>query len=248
MSGAIRQTNFRDNGGGEEGQAPWTVSPKGAVEALCVGELSWGGQITVLTTTKVEVRTEAVQGCRDRTVFEGSEEDMELVVKAAVAAVQMMHHGREQIVSTSVRGLDILPEHLQGNPRYLSFFAPLLNGRLPAKAALLTAMGVEKQEDVRVLNQLRLQQLAAAWYQQVEEGVSFCDSAAAVQGSKLSDEDLATCIQLTERKVSTFKDLFATMQFMLANKLKIGDNLPDILAMAKTDGIPLLEVVKLLTA
>lgn len=55
---------------------------KEAIESLCKYELGYGGQITVLTSEKIEVVT-MIMHCKDRTVYSGTKEAMKDLVIAA---------------------------------------------------------------------------------------------------------------------------------------------------------------------
>lgn len=80
----IQYTDVRTKPEGGVYPSSRTMKPSKAINILVNCELAFGGQIVDITSTRVETRT-VVLGCVDQSVFEGSPEEMEYLVKMATA-------------------------------------------------------------------------------------------------------------------------------------------------------------------
>lgn len=125
-------------------------------------ELGYGGRVVSIAENDniITIKTETrVLNKLDTTVFSGSKEEMEPLLKIAYI-----------ISSTPVETqvyVDIITEILgdrSGIPFFLANFSPLIIGNLNVKAALLTAFGAEPNtEKFKKLEKFKIEDLCAAW-------------------------------------------------------------------------------------
>ena len=159
----IRHTNLRDNGDGQKNIGDYEQSAADALRSMVVFELGYGGIVSDLSPTSVVVKTR-VLACKDTTIFEGSEEEMEFIVRVAAHHVALMSDeaSRNTLVEKAVDFLEMLPEGIRGVPFYITMMAPLLTGGPSAGAALLVAAGITDPEVVKELLPVSLKELVAA--------------------------------------------------------------------------------------
>ncbi|OGN04402.1 MAG: hypothetical protein A3B99_04950 [Candidatus Yanofskybacteria bacterium RIFCSPHIGHO2_02_FULL_44_12b] len=160
----IRQTNLRDNGQGMKRDIGGCRRPlMAALESMVVYELGYGGSVTDLSETKVVVET-VVLGCKDATIFEGSREEMELIVRVAACHAVIMgdETSRGAIIERVADFLGTLPSDVGGSPLYISLMAPFLIGGPSTSAALLLGLGITDPVVINTLMPISLKDLMAA--------------------------------------------------------------------------------------
>jgi hypothetical protein len=128
-----------------------TVRQEGLLAALwlLVGcELGYGGQISRLENSLVEVKTEVMR-CFDTTIFEGEASDMAQIVAAAAAAQAIWQVGRAGLFEVSDKWFNSLPESARSNCNFWMNALPLVVGQVPAVAALIAAAGITDVENAK---------------------------------------------------------------------------------------------------
>lgn len=164
----IKRTDLRDKGQGVKNLGECEQSPVKALESFVVYELGYGGFVTDLSPTKVTVETHIFGGTKDTTIFEGSREEMELIVKVAATHVAIMSDetSRNALIERAVDLLGTLPKEIGGLPIYIEMTTPLLIGGPSASVALLFGAGITNPETdpevVKALLQIPLKDLMAA--------------------------------------------------------------------------------------
>lgn len=146
----ITQKNYRNNGGGEQFLSSCQVSVAEAVRAMVLGEFDFGGQITLLESTSITLNT-ALFGCEDRTVFEGTEDEMKFLclVAACYAYVSSESEIRKVVVDKVISEFDSMPEGVRGVPLFIVNLMPQFIGKRYAKAALAMAAGISAEDLAR---------------------------------------------------------------------------------------------------
>lgn len=136
----IKVTNLRTRGN-EPAFAPMVVqkSPKCALENLLIYEIGYGGHITDVSVTRIEVVTR-IMGCIDTTVFEGSEADMKLLVEAAVVALQVLVAENEN-QEYKDKVADMVIKATKGNHLAIKLGAGMLMGDLSVKNVMICMLG-----------------------------------------------------------------------------------------------------------
>lgn len=84
----IKFSDCRTKPGGDVYPSSRTVKPSKALDILTNCELAFGGHIVSIEPTRVETRT-VVMGCVDQSIFEGTEEEMRLLVEMATATQEV---------------------------------------------------------------------------------------------------------------------------------------------------------------
>lgn len=173
----IRNTKLRNNGelhnfGTHE------VSAQKALETLVVWELGYSGFVTDISPTKVVVETH-IFSCKDTTILEGSEEEMQLIVRVAVYHSLLMSNekNRSTLIDRTADFLGTLPKEIGGLPLYISIVAPMLIGGSSASIALLLAVGITDLETVKILRAIQLKDLVAAVQLHYETGIPLTEIA-----------------------------------------------------------------------
>ncbi len=243
----VEHYNYRNNGAGESLLSSYQQTPLDAVESLCVYELGYGGHVTELTDTRVEIRTEA-GSARDRTVFEGSVSDMAPVVKAAATASLVAHTCRQQIIEGAAGALAEMPEEIRGLAFHVANITPFLLGFGPAKVALLAVAGALDAKSVEGVAEMRLPALMMVLRLQAA-GDEFLSGAAKVRAALaggLKGEQLHDCVDIAKRNQLELADVLPAAALLASKGLPVTDA-PVLLALAKETGLPLTEVVESLT-
>ncbi len=169
----IKHTNLRDRGSGQKNLGEYEQTAAKALESMVVSELGFGGQVIDLSPTRVAIETPLFGGDIDTTIFEGSEEEMVLIVKVAAHHAMIMNDekSREVIIGKAVDSLGMLPKEIGGLPLYISLLAPFLLGGRSAGVALLFGVGITDPEIVKTFAPISLKDLVAAVGLSVETGM-----------------------------------------------------------------------------
>ncbi|MBY0359850.1 MAG: hypothetical protein K2W82_17740 [Candidatus Obscuribacterales bacterium] len=248
----VKHTNFRRSrrGGAEVEFSSYAQSPVDALASLCLSELGYGGQVTLLTPTKIEVQTQ-ITSYIDRTVFEGSVEDMQMLVQAATAAAFMLAKHRDKLVEGAAQALEQMPETCRGVALVVTNVAPLFLGFVPALSGLLSAAAVTAVEDLDYVREkrLNLSEVMAAVRLKLE-GLSFSDALVQIQsagGQGLSNEQLGVCSRLATQHGKPYAELLEAALAAVTNKLAL-EEVPELLAMAAAEKKTVSEIAQLLGA
>lgn len=170
----IKHTNLRDKGQGVKNLGAYEQSPTKALESMVVSELGFGGFVTDLSPIKVVVETHLFGGTKDTTIFEGPEQEMQLIVKVAAhhAALMSDETNRTTLIEKSVDFLGTLPKEIGGLPLYIELMTPFLMGGPSASVALLFGVGITDPEVVKTLVPITLKDLMAAVELHLETGTA----------------------------------------------------------------------------
>jgi hypothetical protein len=155
----ITEHNYRNNGR-ECPVITSAVTQDKALERLVVYELGYGGSPTRVEPTVVEVDTQ-VLGCQDRTVWEGSVEEMQPLVEICA---WVAHTYTEEVHAALANSLaPKLMEVTHGNPFLVANISGLLIGKARLQTAcLLWCDGPDLAEEAVTKSQLlRLEDLVA---------------------------------------------------------------------------------------
>lgn len=160
----IKHTNLRDKGQGVKNLGGYEESATKALNTMVVHELGFGGFVTDLSLTRVVVETDIFGGTKDTTIFEGSKEEMEFIVKVAAhhAALMSDEASRNVLIEKAADFLGTLPKEVGGLPLYIAMMTPFLLGGPSASVALLSAVGITDPEVVKTLMPISLKDLMAA--------------------------------------------------------------------------------------
>ena len=159
----IRYTALRDNGGGMSKMSEYEQSASQALESLVVYELGYGGRVSSLSLTKIVIETQ-ILGVKDKTIFEGSENEMAFLVKVAALHASLMNKrgNRDMFIEKAASFLDELSEGVRGNTLLVTTLAPFILGSHSATVALLLGASVTEEETLKSLIPISLKDLTAA--------------------------------------------------------------------------------------
>lgn len=156
---------FRQDGKYIENNVPPLHESKieNALISFAKFELGYGGHVTAITedADKVTIKTETkILSKLDTTIFSGSKEEMEPLLKIAYLV------SSTQKIDIKIF-VDIINKTLgknAGTPFFLVNFAPLIIGDLSVKTALLVALGAEPNTEMfEKLKKYNIEDLCAAW-------------------------------------------------------------------------------------
>lgn len=243
----ILHSNFRDNGGGEQEIGIFPQTPLDALESLVVAEIGWGGSFTVFTATKLEIRT-GVMHCKDRTVFEGPADEMELLVKAAYAAMILRQEHGDELINLAADDLERLPEGAKGVPLFVTTLGPKFFGERLGLAAVAAASGLTEEADLQVLlalSRLGSHAMIAALRLQAE-GLSIGEAADKLRDAmsrKVTDEQLYLCGHTARNLKLSFADALEATASALSNGFP-REAVADLLSLARDSGQSVADVAK----
>lgn len=106
-------------------------------------ELAYGGQVIDLSETKVIVRT-VVLDCVDLTTFEGSKEEMILIVEAAYVSVSFTIQSDNILQSFKDMIINKIMEITKGNPLLIKLSSDIISGKCSIRVILLTILNSDK--------------------------------------------------------------------------------------------------------
>jgi hypothetical protein len=111
-----------------------------ALEMLVIHEIGFGGKITFAEKDRVVIKTQ-VLGCQDTSTFEGTPEEMEVLLEAAALA-DFFNPWRDKAVTDTLvnRILDVT----QGNPLMIKLGAGMIEGQSTARKVLFGLLGDEQ--------------------------------------------------------------------------------------------------------
>lgn len=143
----IHRFNYRSSSGRpEELISDFDEPTSQALSCLVLSELGFGGVVSKLTETVVEVKT-IVLHTLDRTVFQGTVEEMKSLVAFACLYVQMTNKHRDTLISTAANSLCNLTG---GNALLVTATAGMVLGSTSIRT-LLCSLVSETEEDVKTL-------------------------------------------------------------------------------------------------
>lgn len=161
----IHHINLRDQGSGPKPMSEYQQDTGQALKSLVVYELAYGGFITNLSATEVAVETRLLLGSTiDTTIFRGSTEEMELLVRVAACHSLIMdsQENRTTLRDRAVEFLGSLPSAIGGSPMYVTLLAPFILGGSWTVGALLLAAGVTDPEVMKSLGRIPIEELVDA--------------------------------------------------------------------------------------
>jgi len=141
-----------------------------ALDYLVAAELAFGGQLTSLTQTKVTVVTR-VMSCIDTTTFEGSVDEMQLLVEAAAVYMSLTDPKHERLHSSIV---DTVMAVTKGVPLMVHLGADMIRGKALAKLTVIMLLGPDV--DVQAALNLSFKDLCAVLTLVRLEGVAVADA------------------------------------------------------------------------
>jgi hypothetical protein len=145
-----------------------------ALELLVLYELGYGGVVTDFSSSKVVVETDILSGAiKDTTIFEGSKEEMKLLLRIAACHTALINFetSRNAVFGKAIDVLETLPNGIGNVPFYISLISPFLIGGSFSSFALLFAMGVTDPDTIKTLTSIRLEDLVAAAQLSLENGL-----------------------------------------------------------------------------
>lgn len=168
----IKHTNLRNNGNGmHDLGGAYEQKVTDALRSLVVYEFGYGGMVYDLSRTRVVVDTH-IMSCHDRTIFEGAEDEMAWLVKAASCHALLM--GDKTFHKALVeRCADQMMDLTGGVPLFCALTAPFLIGEGATRGALLMAAGVQDEAMVTKLAPLPLKELMAVVEMHIDSGEPF---------------------------------------------------------------------------
>lgn len=118
--------------------------PAKVLNSFLIYEIGYGGRVTVLTATKVVVVTN-IMGCVDTTTYEGSEQDMALIVEAA--GLSLLTHPMADGAPYAYReaAMDRVMSVTKGLPILIKMGADMVLGGLSVRALMVTMLGAYEQ-------------------------------------------------------------------------------------------------------
>lgn len=125
-------------------------SVEDALETFLLYEVGFGGRVTDVSETRVEIVT-SVMNCLDTTVFEGTAEAMLPLVQVAVVAVKVQAETR----TPSDHVMDRIMEITKGNPLLIKLSSGMLIGEDHLRRIMLYGLGLP-QEDIERWSSLRV--------------------------------------------------------------------------------------------
>ncbi len=177
---SITHINYRNHSGqGEVEMSRFEQSQMAALTSLILYEIAYGGHISALSETSVEVKTD-IMSCKDRTVFTGSVEEMRPLYLAAAAAAHVMHVHKDAIIEGAANALGKLPESVGGNALFVTHSAGLFLGAAPSMIAIC-AVATQDEEEMKLLSSLNLQQAMAVVRLQAENKCALTEAMRKVQ-------------------------------------------------------------------
>lgn len=141
------------------------------LENFIMFEIAYGGRITSVDLTRVDCVTR-VMGCLDTTTYQGSVEEMALVVEAAVTSLECSMLSKENTYPDTV--IDIVRQVTHGVPLLVKLGADMIIGSSLAKKVLIVMVGSE--EHVPALMKLRIYDLFAVMMLVRRNGISIKDA------------------------------------------------------------------------
>ncbi|MFA6429667.1 MAG: hypothetical protein WCV84_04195 [Patescibacteria group bacterium] len=130
----IKFTSIRFNG--QRTEISRTETADRALDVLVACDLGWSAQILMVTPELIRTRTSAWPGCWDEGVYEGPEEEMEFLVRVV----------REYL---EIGRIDYGPSLNHGTLMPTDLIGRTLVGELIARSALLSALNITDEEEVR---------------------------------------------------------------------------------------------------
>ena len=113
-----------------------TKSISDSLTSILLYEIGYGGNIAFLEPTKVIIVTH-VMGCKDTSTFEGTEEDMSLIVEAAAYSVLTNPVGEHASKEYTNAVMEQIMGVTKGNPGLLSMAGGILLGGSSLKNTLI---------------------------------------------------------------------------------------------------------------
>lgn len=136
----ITQTNIRKRSGEDElKQKPFTRSIKQAFNSLVNYEIGYGGIVISIEETKVVVETR-IMDTIDTTIYEGTKEDMALLVEAALLCVRI---GREHGSTINEMVADDLIKKSYGVTLAIKMAAGMFIGKTTSRIIMYTMLNID---------------------------------------------------------------------------------------------------------
>lgn len=136
----IKYTALRVNGGHTCPPGYNEYTPKKALESLVIYELGFGGVVTKLSKTCIEVRT-LVMACIDTTIFEGPEEEMALLVEAAAISLVTNPLADDAPPAYTDAAMASVMSQTKGNVSLLTMAGPMILGSISIKSLMIIMIG-----------------------------------------------------------------------------------------------------------
>lgn len=173
----ITYTNVRNNSGYIYANEPEQRTVPKALESLLVYELGYGGRVAEWSPTKLVVET-SIMACVDTVTFEGSEQDMALLVEAAYLAAEC-HPMR---ASSPKEYQDAAVNHIMsvtgGNPLLIKMSHGMLMGKPAVKTAIICMIGSDDEAVIKQLLEFSATELLPIMLLVRQDGVSVSDALA----------------------------------------------------------------------
>jgi hypothetical protein len=141
-----------------------------ALDYLVTAELAFGGQLTTLTPTNITVVTR-VMSCIDTTTFEGSVDEMQLLVEAAAVYTSLTDPKHESLHNTIV---DAVMAVTKGVPLMIHLGADMIRGKALTKLTVIMLLGPDV--DVQAALTLSFKDLCAVLTLVRLDGVAVADA------------------------------------------------------------------------
>ena len=135
-----------------------------AFSSMVEAELAWGGRVTKLSKTEVQVCT-SVLGSLDQSTFTGTPEEMGPLYRVAGLYAVIRHTLHKEVLETGARLA------VGGKPNLISMCSGMLLGQPAAKLAIFAFLELSEEEMGRMAG-IRMEDLCAAIELNMTEGVS----------------------------------------------------------------------------
>jgi len=131
-----------------------------ALDTMIYSELGFGGEIIEVSETRMVTETE-IFSCIDTVVFEGSAEEMLPLLQTGYFYEQAGQGSvKDEVLNMTVENWEKLPDNVKGKPIFVTTLGVWALARNRLKAAVLLALGITDEEDLKTGLELPIQDLA----------------------------------------------------------------------------------------
>jgi hypothetical protein len=122
-----------------------------ALRLFVMYEIGYGGYVVNFSDTRLEVVTNILSKV-DKTLFEGSKEDMALLLEAAAVSVVTRPFSPFVTPEYNDAMVEVVMEFTQGRPNLIAMASGMLMGNFSIKAVLVTLLGADESQTEEILN------------------------------------------------------------------------------------------------
>lgn len=184
----ITYTNVRNNSGCIYANKPEQRTVAHAVESLLIYELGYGGRVIEWSPVKLVIQT-TILGSVDTVTFEGSEEDMTLLVEAAYLATEYNPMKRGALKEYQDAAVDHIMRVTGGKPLYVTMACGILLGEPAVKATVIDMIRCEDEAVIVQLMKFSSKELLPVMLLVRQDGVSVADALALAKAKPMFGAD-----------------------------------------------------------